>query len=76
MSLLQQVVKIINDELVKLLGEGTTQLRQDRHRVLMVGLHGAGNHHFAKLKRMAKMEGSHVACDVYRPAAIDQLEFL
>ena len=39
----QQVVKIINDELVKLLGEGSTSLRDDRPlRVLMVGLHGAG----------------------------------
>ena len=77
----QQVVKIINDELVKLLGEGTTQLRQDRPlRVLMVGLHGAGKTTTsAKLaKRMAK-DGRNpmlVACDVYRPAAIDQLEFL
>ena len=53
----QQVVKIINDELVKLLGEGTNQLRQDRPlRVLMVGLHGAGKTTTsAKLaKRMAK----------------------
>ena len=77
----QQVVKIINDELVKLLGEGTNQLRQDRPlRVLMVGLHGAGKTTTsAKLaKRMAK-DGRNpmlVACDVYRPAAIDQLEFL
>ena len=38
----QQVVKIINDELIKLLGEGTTELREDRPlRVMMVGLHGA-----------------------------------
>ena len=66
----QQVVKIINDELVKLLGEGTNQLRQDRPlRVLMVGLHGAGKTTTsAKLaKRMAK-DGRNpmlVACDVY-----------
>ena len=39
----QQVVKIINDELVKLLGEGNSGLKEDRPlRVLMVGLHGAG----------------------------------
>ena len=39
----QQVVKIINDELVKLLGEGSTQLKEDKPlRVMMVGLHGAG----------------------------------
>jgi len=77
----QQVVKIINDELVKLLGEGTTELRDERPlRVLMVGLHGAGKTTTtAKLaKRLAK-DGRKpllVACDVYRPAAIDQLETL
>ena len=39
----QQVVKIINDELVKLLGEGNSALKEDKPlRVLMVGLHGAG----------------------------------
>ena len=39
----QQVIKIINDDLIKLLGEGTTQLRDDIPlRVLMIGLHGAG----------------------------------
>ncbi len=77
----QQVVKIIHDELIKLLGEGTTELREDRPlRVLMVGLHGAGKTTTsAKLaKRLAKDGRSPmlVACDVYRPAAIDQLEFL
>ena len=53
----QQVIKIIHDELVKLLGEGTTQLREDRPlRILMVGLHGAGKTTTsAKLaKRLAK----------------------
>ena len=73
----QQVIKIIHDELIKLLGE----LREDRPlRVLMVGLHGAGKTTTsAKLaKRLAKDGRSPmlVACDVYRPAAIDQLEFL
>lgn len=77
----QQVVKIINDELVKLLGEGTTELRDERPlRVLMVGLHGAGKTTTtAKLaKRLAKdgRKPMLVACDVYRPAAIDQLETL
>ena len=39
----QQVVKIINDELVKLLGEGSAELRDEKPlRILMVGLHGAG----------------------------------
>ncbi len=77
----QQVIKIIHDELVKLLGEGTTQLREDRPlRILMVGLHGAGKTTTsAKLaKRLAKdgRDPMLVACDVYRPAAIDQLEIL
>lgn len=77
----QQVVKIIHDELVKLLGEGTTGLKEDQPlRVLMVGLHGAGKTTTsAKLaKRMSKNGRTPmlVACDVYRPAAIDQLEFL
>ena len=77
----QQVVKIINDELVKLLGEGNVELREEKPlRILMVGLHGAGKTTTsAKLaKRLAKDGKSPmlVACDVYRPAAIDQLEFL
>jgi len=77
----QQVVKIINDELVKLLGEGNTELRKDRPlRILMVGLHGAGKTTTsAKLARHLSRDGRKpllVACDVYRPAAIDQLEFL
>ena len=77
----QQVIKIINDELVKLLGEGSTQLKEDKPlRVLMVGLHGAGKTTTsAKLARRMSKEGRKpmlVACDVYRPAAIDQLEIL
>ena len=55
----QQVVKIIHDELVKLLGEGTTGLKEDKPlRVLMVGLHGAGKTTTsAKLaKRMVKTD--------------------
>ncbi len=77
----QQVVKIINDELVKLLGEGNSALREDRPlRVLMVGLHGAGKTTTsAKLAKHLSKDGRKpmlVACDVYRPAAIDQLEFL
>ena len=77
----QQVVKIINDELVKLLGEGNSALKEDRPlRVLMVGLHGAGKTTTsAKLAKHLSNVGRKpmlVACDVYRPAAIDQLEFL
>lgn len=77
----QQVIKIINDELIKLLGEGTTQLRDDIPlRVLMIGLHGAGKTTTSvKLAKKVAKEGRKpmlIACDVYRPAAIDQLEIL
>jgi len=77
----QQIVKIINDELVKLLGEGTTELSAKRPlKVLMVGLHGSGKTtSTAKLGKLLKKKGARpflVACDVYRPAAIDQLEIL
>ncbi|MFM1851953.1 MAG: hypothetical protein RIS54_1637 [Verrucomicrobiota bacterium] len=77
----QQVVKIIHDELVKLLGEGTTALSDHRPlRILMVGLHGSGKTtSTAKLGRLLKKRGYNplvAACDIYRPAAIDQLEIL
>ncbi|HRG56778.1 MAG TPA: signal recognition particle protein [Lacunisphaera sp.] len=77
----QQVVKIIHDELVKLLGEGTTELNPTRPlKVLMVGLHGSGKTtSTAKLGKLLKKKGSRpfvAACDIYRPAAIDQLEIL
>ncbi len=77
----QMVVKIIHDELVKLLGEGTTELAAKRPlKVLMVGLHGSGKTtSTAKLGKQLKKKGARpfvVACDVYRPAAIDQLEIL
>jgi signal recognition particle subunit SRP54 len=77
----QQVVKIINDELVRLLGEGSTALSPARPlKILMVGLHGSGKTtSTAKLGRLLKKRGYRpfvVACDIYRPAAIDQLEIL
>ncbi len=78
----QQVVKIINDELVRLLGEGTTALSPARPlKILLVGLHGSGKTtSTAKLGKHLKKRGYAtpfaVACDVYRPAAIDQLEIL
>ncbi len=77
----QQIIKIIHDELVQLLGEGTTELTAKRPlRVLMVGLHGSGKTtSTAKLGKLLKKKGARpfvVACDVYRPAAIDQLEIL
>jgi len=77
----QQIVKIIHDELVALLGEGTTALSDHRPlRLMMVGLHGSGKTtSTAKLGRLLKKRGYNpllVACDIYRPAAIDQLEIL
>ncbi len=77
----QQIIKIIHDEMVKLLGEGTTGLAAQRPlKVLMVGLHGSGKTtSTAKLGKLLKKRGSRpfaVACDVQRPAAIDQLEIL
>ena len=77
----QQVVKVIHDELVKLLGEGTTEMAQKRPlKVLMVGLHGSGKTtSTAKLGKLLKKRGARpfvVACDVHRPAAIDQLKIL
>ncbi len=78
----QQVVKIIHDELVRLLGEGSAALSPARPlKVLMVGLHGSGKTTTtAKLGKLLRKRGYNtpfaVACDVYRPAAIDQLEIL
>ncbi|MBI5767710.1 MAG: signal recognition particle protein [Verrucomicrobia bacterium] len=77
----QQVVKIIHDELVRLLGEGATTLSAARPlKILMVGLHGSGKTtSTAKLGKLLKKRGYRplvAACDIYRPAAIDQLEIL
>src|SRR4029079_10819939 len=69
------------DELVRLLGEGSNALSEVRPlKILMVGLHGSGKTtSTAKLGKLLKKRGYRpfvVACDVYRPAAIDQLEIL
>ncbi|MCR6656759.1 MAG: signal recognition particle protein [Opitutus sp.] len=77
----QQVIKIIHDELVRLLGEGSTELSSARPlKILMAGLHGSGKTtSTAKLGKLLKKRGYRpfvVACDIYRPAAIDQLEIL
>jgi len=77
----QQIVKIIHDELVALLGEGSTALVAKRPlRILIVGLHGSGKTTTtAKLGRLLAKQGLRpmvVGCDIYRPAAIDQLETL
>lgn len=77
----QQIVKIINDELEKLLGAGETDLSPIRPlKIMMVGLHGSGKTTTsAKLAALLRKQGLRpalLACDVYRPAAIDQLEIL
>ncbi len=77
----QQIVKIIHDELVSLLGEGATGLSAARPlKIMLVGLHGSGKTtSAAKLGRLLKKKGYRpwlIAGDVYRPAAIDQLEIL
>ncbi|MBE7539037.1 MAG: signal recognition particle protein [Opitutaceae bacterium] len=77
----QQIVKIIHDELVSLLGEGATALSGARPlKILMVGLHGSGKTtSTVKLARHLKKRGYRplvAACDIHRPAAIDQLEIL
>ena len=77
----QQIVKIIHDELVALLGEGQNALSPVKPlKIMMVGLHGSGKTTTtAKLAVLLKKQGyspALVACDIYRPAAIDQLETL
>ncbi|MHB1863118.1 MAG: signal recognition particle protein [Gemmatimonadaceae bacterium] len=79
----QQLVKIVHDELTTMLGERREGLKLSSVPptvVMMVGLQGSGKTTTAaKLARKLKAEGRSarlVACDVYRPAAIDQLETL
>src|SRR5580765_2012466 len=78
----QQVIKIIHDELVDLLGSANAglQLSGNPSCVLMVGLHGSGKTTSSgKLGRLLLKQGRTpllVAADVYRPAAMDQLEKL
>lgn len=77
----QQIVKIVNEELIKLMGGSQSKLviaPKPPTVVMMVGLQGAGKTtHAGKLAGLYKKQGKHpllVACDVYRPAAIKQLE--
>jgi signal recognition particle subunit SRP54 len=78
----QQIIKIIHDELVELLGSANAglQLSGNPSCVMMVGLHGAGKTTSSgKLGRLLHKQGRTpllVAADVYRPAAMDQLETL
>ena len=78
----QMVIKIVNEEMVSLMGSETTEIafRKDGKPtvIMMVGLQGAGKTTtVAKLAGKLKSKGKRpllVACDVYRPAAIKQLQ--
>lgn len=78
----QQLIKIVNDELVELLGKELKPLNLSGHPsiIMMLGLQGSGKTtSSAKLAVKLKKEGKNpllVACDVYRPAAISQLKTL
>ena len=79
----QQVVKIVHDELVALLGGETAELNlqgQEPAVIMLVGLQGSGKTtsagKIANLLRKRKMRPYLVPADVYRPAAIDQLTVL
>jgi signal recognition particle subunit SRP54 len=78
----QLMVKIVNDELTELLGgqKSDLQLSGNPAVILIAGLQGSGKTTFsAKLAKQLKGKGRNpllVACDVYRPAAIDQLTVL
>ena len=78
----QMVIKIVNDELVNLMGSETTEIKfqpgSQKTVIMMMGLQGAGKTTTtAKLAGKFKLKGKKpllVACDIYRPAAIKQLQ--
>ncbi|MDY3281854.1 signal recognition particle protein [Dysosmobacter sp.] len=77
----QQVIKIVNEEMTNLMGGANARLTMAPHPptvVMMVGLQGAGKTtNVAKLAGMLRKNGHRpllVGCDVYRPAAIEQLK--
>ena len=77
----QQIVKIVNEELTRLMGGTQSKLTiapKPPTVIMMVGLQGAGKTtHAGKLAGLYKKQGKKpllVACDVYRPAAIKQLQ--
>lgn len=79
----QQIVKIVNEELVNLLGGNSAELNFDNKvtKVMMVGLQGAGKTTTAgklalKVKKTEKKKPLLIAADVYRPAAVQQLQTL
>ncbi len=78
----QMVIKIVNEEMVKLMGSETTEIQMQPGKsitvIMMCGLQGAGKTTAAaKIAGKMKLKGKKpllVACDIYRPAAIDQLQ--
>lgn len=77
----QMVIKIVNEELTELMGGTQTRLAYASHPptvIMMCGLQGSGKTtHCAKIARKLKAENHRpllVACDIYRPAAIKQLQ--
>lgn len=79
----QQVIKIVNEELVALMGEANAKINFPNKPpcvVMMCGLQGSGKTtHSAKLAKLFKAQGKRpllVACDIYRPAAIEQLKIV
>ena len=80
----QQVVKIVNEELTRLMGGEEPQLLHIKNKgqtvLMMCGLQGNGKTtHAAKLGKYYRGQGRRpllVACDIYRPAAIDQLRIV
>ncbi|MBR6709953.1 MAG: signal recognition particle receptor subunit alpha, partial [Selenomonadaceae bacterium] len=77
----QQVIKIVNEELIALMGNDNARLALSSKPptvIMMCGLQGSGKTtHSAKLAKMLKAEGHRpmlAACDIYRPAAIQQLQ--
>ena len=78
----QMVIKIVNEEMTSLMGSETTELKLQPGKattvIMMCGLQGAGKTTTtAKIAGKLKLKGKKpllVACDVYRPAAIEQLE--
>lgn len=79
----QMVIKIVNEELTALMGGAAVRIKSAPHPptvVMMCGLQGSGKTtHSAKIALMLKNQGNRpllVACDVYRPAAIEQLKVI
>lgn len=77
----QQVIKIVNEELIALMGNENARINYPSKPpciIMMVGLQGSGKTtHAAKLAKYFKDQGKRpllAACDVYRPAAINQLQ--